>query len=498
MTLEAFGRLSRMPMTCPVCYKVTTLLAKHLKRQCCKFDTDEQRKATLATARQNLIKIASKGGTIKYEDILSLRSLETVVTFLEDRGYLVVNKPVVARTVQDEETHRPCTSIEQAPTEESPAHSEGMFQGEVPTVVPSGVEESQATLDPKDCDDRLENEEPIGSTQVREIGKRALQEEVPPAIATNVEGSTAPVHSENRLENEDISSNIADLNNSESESCDRSIADPVDASEDVSVDPVQAPVDHTEETDDSTASAQMESEDEEEPSTLDLQTQKVMQTKWTTDIRKKMKTAGLYKRHSLSDPILQSFAYYLHRTLSVQNYKQEVENIARFLYYMDPQRVTLNFVLDIPKSISFLTKLQDIKLTSQTVFNYLKHLKRFVHHQLRASNLAHEDRDLYNSFKIFEGVTKDIQTRLSKGISKEVVGKRYRALNSLTMNAVEAQKILDVAKPEFLRCIRNVCNGSKDTEQHLQILYYLECLLVLKHAQRPGVVQHMTASNHLL
>ncbi|CAJ0926988.1 unnamed protein product, partial [Ranitomeya imitator] len=238
----------------------------------------------------------------------------------------------------------------------------------------------------------------------------------------------------------------------------------------------------------------MENEDEEGPSTLDSRTQKILRTKWSTDVRKKMKNAGLYKRHPLSHPILQQFADYLKNTLCVQNYKQEVENVARFLYYMDPEQVTLNFVLDIERAISFFNKLEDLKLTSQTICNYLKHLKRFIHHQLRATNLAHENCELYNAFKIFKGVTKDIQTRLSKGISKEIVVRRYKALNTLTMTAAEAQKILDVAKSEFLKCLRKIRAGSKAKEHQLQILNYLECLLVLKHGQRPGVIQHMTVS----
>ncbi|XP_077127888.1 uncharacterized protein LOC143783364 [Ranitomeya variabilis] len=423
-----------MPMTCPNCHRVTTILAKHLRRRC-----------------------------------------ENVVPFLENRGFLVLNK-TTARTVRDVETQTPSTSTEQAPTEGSPApmddgqDRECNFQESLrmlqqsPTVSPYGVAGSPPPMDPEDFGDRWENDEPIGSIQVGEICV--------------------------------------------SQSCDSNIGDPVEASEDVSADiptcadpgqapadiptcvgPGQAPVHLAEETDDSSA---MENEDEEGPSTLDSRTQKILQTKWSTDVRKKMKTAGLYKRHSLTHPILQRFADYLQNTLRVQNYKQEVENVARFLYFMDPVQVTLNFVLDIERAISFFNKLQDLKLASQTIFNYLKHLKRFIHHQLRATNLAHENRELYNSFKIFKGVTKDLQTSLSKGISKEVVGKRYKALNTLTMTAAEAQKILDVAKLDFLKCLRKIRAGSKVKEQQLQILNYLECLLVLKHGQRPGVVQHTT------
>ncbi|XP_077128584.1 uncharacterized protein LOC143790632 isoform X2 [Ranitomeya variabilis] len=479
-----------MPMTCPNCHRVTTILAKHLRRWCGRFDTDDQRKATLATARQNLMKIASKGGTIKYEDIMSLGSLENVVPFLENRGFLVLNKPT-PRTVRDVETQTPSTSAEQAPTEESPTpmddgqDRERNFQESLrmlqqsPTVSPYGVAGSPPPMDPEDFGDRLETDERIGSIQVGEIGE---SQSCDSDIADPVEAS------------EDVCADIPTCVDPGQAPADiPTCADPGQAPADIPTcaDPGQAPVHLAEETDDSSA---MENEDEEGPSTLDLQTQKILQTKWSTDVRKKMKTAGLYKRHSLTHPILQRFADYLQNTLRVQNYKQEVENVARFLYFMDPEQVTLNFVLNIERANKFFNKLQDLKLASQTIFNYLKHLKRFIQHQLRATNLAHENRELYNAFKIFKGVTKTIQARLSRGISKEVVGKRYKALNTLTMTAAEAQKILDVAKPDFLKCLRKICAGSKVKEQQLQILNYLECLLVLKHGQRPGVVQHMSVS----
>ncbi|CAJ0952704.1 unnamed protein product [Ranitomeya imitator] len=330
--------LSRMPMTCPICHRVTTILAKHLRRRCGKFDTDDQRKATLATARQNLMKIASKRGTINYEDIMSLGSLENWVPFLENRGFLVLNKPT-ARTPQDAETQTPSTSTEQAPTEESPApmeqDRERNFQAslrmlqESPTVSAHGVAGSPAPMDPEDFGDRLENDEPIGTN---------------PVTATLL-----------------IQSKLLKM-------CLRRYLPPV------------------------------RTRDKHLWTCLPVRTQ------------------------------------------------------VKHLWISQKKRVTLQ--------------------------QWKMRMKRVPVPWIREHR----------------SVTKDIQTRLSKGISKEVVVKRYKALNTLTMTAAEAQKILDVAKSEFLKCLRKIRAGSKAKEHQLQILNYLECLLVLKHGQRPEVIQHMTVS----
>ncbi|OCT55944.1 hypothetical protein XELAEV_18000238mg, partial [Xenopus laevis] len=61
-------------------------------------------------------------------------------------------------------------------------------------------------------------------------------------------------------------------------------------------------------------------------------------------LRRRMKKAGMYRKHSLSSKILVGFQSYLKDTLSVPNCTHEVANVARFLYFMDPSKPSLNFV----------------------------------------------------------------------------------------------------------------------------------------------------------
>ncbi|XP_075687131.1 uncharacterized protein LOC142656569 [Rhinoderma darwinii] len=396
-----------------------------------RFSSDEEIKATVALARKTLVKIASKGTAISYQEIISLGSLENVVPFLEDRGFLIINKPTVASNVQ---YGRPSTSASTALT--VPHHTAAV---EDIAAIPVPDEEMEVTLIPADP------EEEVTDTPF------LAQPEDPREDQHNEEGRRA---------HED---------------------------------------DSAEEESDRDFQLQLESEEEsnQESGTtgnFDDRTQRILQTKWTVVTRQKMKAAGLYKRHSLDEPILKGFAYYLQHTLDVPNYKQEVENLARFLYYMNPQRPNLDFVSNIEKVNSFFTKLRDLKLANQTVFNYLKHIRRFMTYQLRATNLSAERPRLFKSCNFFMDVTEDIQKRLSKGISREVVSKRYKSLTNSMKTPPECQRLLVVAKPTFLKCLKAAKDRHMKRDTQLEIIYYLEALLILRHLQRPGVVRHMTVS----
>ncbi|XP_077109585.1 uncharacterized protein LOC143766084 [Ranitomeya variabilis] len=226
----------------------------------------------------------------------------------------------------------------------------------------------------------------------------------------------------------------------------------------------------------------------------DQTTQRALQTRWTVDTRKKMMAAGLYKRHSLQDPLLVGFSNYLQHTLGVRYFRQEVADVARFLFYMNPKVANLDFVKDVQRVHSFFTKLRHLNLANQTIFNYLKHVRRFMTYNLRASNLFERNRALFKSCEFFLTVTEDIQKRLSKGISREVVSKRYLALTTSQHTPQECRKILDVAKQPFLKCVQAIKDGCDLQGTQLEIIYYLQALLLLKHLQRPGVVRNMTVS----
>ncbi|CAJ0919942.1 unnamed protein product [Ranitomeya imitator] len=192
--------------------------------------------------------------------------------------------------------------------------------------------------------------------------------------------------------------------------------------------------------------------------------------KWTVDKRIKMKKAGFYDRHPLSDPILKGFSDYLKNHCRLERYQQNVEDVRK-------RRVTLNFAKRIEKARLFFKKLQDIGLCNQTVTNYLKHVRRFVHYLLFATSLIRQNKRLYKQMKYFKNVTADIQKTFSKGVAKEVVSKRYLELQKSDKTPQQCREILNVAKPVFLKAIKKVERGSQNIEYRLEILYYLEALL---------------------
>ncbi|KAM4045431.1 uncharacterized protein ACNLHF_009264 [Anomaloglossus baeobatrachus] len=416
---------NRTPKTCPVCFRPFKLLSTHLKLKCMKLSSDDERKVSVGLAKKALVNIASMGTAIDYKEILSLGSLENVVPFLEERGFLIYNKPATSAPATTD------ASSEQTMTAQTNVPDENIADVLLSAKTEEEIEVTPPHEEPKDVENVpivLQPEEPIEDWHVEE-GRR--------------EDSREESHRDDEL----------------------------------TVQPEEG-----------------EDEENEEKEKFDQATQRVLQTKWNTDTRKKMLAAGLYQRHSLQNPLLVGFANYLQHTLAVRRFKQEVEDVARFLFYMNSKVANLDFVKDLEKVNTFFTKLRDLNLASQTIFNYLKHVRRFITYNMRATNLFERNRTLFESCEFFMKVTEDIQKRLSKGISREVVGKRYLALRTSQRTPQECRKILDVAKQPFLKCIQAAKDGCLLRSTQLEILYYLQALLVLKNLQRPGVLQNMTVS----
>ena len=67
--------------------------------------------------------------------------------------------------------------------------------------------------------------------------------------------------------------------------------------------------------------------------------------------------------------------------------------------------------------------------------------------------------------------------------------------NQLT--PADCQAVLEKAKQDFLAIMDKLSDSGCDTLEPAQstfVVYYLEAIILLKHLQRPGVVEHMTVS----
>ncbi|XP_071210909.1 uncharacterized protein [Salvelinus alpinus] len=219
---------------------------------------------------------------------------------------------------------------------------------------------------------------------------------------------------------------------------------------------------------------------------------------WDTKLRKVMQSSGLYQKHPLDCDLLAGFGKYLRDDNKIPNFKQEVANVSRFLFYMGSNKPSLDFVNNLEKSRSFFTKLADIGQKKQTIANYMKNLKRFIRYNITTTSLIQTDRAVFEQCKHFLLCLNELQKSMSKQVSQETTGKRYIQMVSVAKTPKECWEILRVAKNEFLCIIGKAMNEESllETEQ-LHVLYYLESLLMLKHLQRAGVIKHLTLSEWL-
>ena len=98
----------------------------------------------------------------------------------------------------------------------------------------------------------------------------------------------------------------------------------------------------------------------------------------TTEKMLKAKELGILQKHSADHPMLKGFGEHLLFDFENAKYKQEVDNVSRYLYYADPTEPSWKFVTDEEKLKDFLREQAKAGYKAQTSGNYIKGLKRLV------------------------------------------------------------------------------------------------------------------------
>ncbi|KAF4070730.1 hypothetical protein AMELA_G00276870 [Ameiurus melas] len=220
---------------------------------------------------------------------------------------------------------------------------------------------------------------------------------------------------------------------------------------------------------------------------------------WKSPARKLITKKGLYKKHSTDHAMLRGFFSFLQRDLQNENPNQEVEDVARFLCYMDPRAPSLEFVRDREKTQQFFRELTGVGLSKQTQLNYMKSLKRFLTYQTISTNLRHDDNDLHTDCREFIDFLGLLQKWCCKNISKEISQKRHeRSTTEAELTTHDCAAVLRAAKEDFLAIGQKMLSEKQlTTGECLDYMYFLQALVILKHLQRPGVVSHMTVPEWL-
>ncbi|CAL8236693.1 unnamed protein product [Arctogadus glacialis] len=441
---------NRHYLLCPRCLKTQASLSVHLRRVCLKDGSDAAVNAIVDKAKHDAAELLQKGRIFKYSDLTAITSDENTLKRLVEelkRHHLVV-------------TGEPCPPAE-ANTEPLAAQTlpndDDAEVGPSAAATSSSEESSSAALgEGNNCDSSRESASSSSPNRKTRSGTAAksksesafdiLQKKFPVAIAgPKPHRSTSTRPTTSLLE------------------CHQ-----------------EAPDDMADEAPDETQ-------------------ENIKGAKYSAAVKQSMYEKGLYNRHSLDHPLLQAFAMHLNKEKNIQNYKQEVENVSRFLYFVNNEEASLQFVYQRQKLDVFLKEITG--LTKRTQSNYLKSLKRFLNFHTDRTNLHSMDADLHEECTEYSRVLTSTLRLLSKQAKKEIFQKRHAFLmdeNALTTE--DCQVVLVQAKDPFLACMDKLSKDDADvldSADETLVLYYLEAVVILGHVQWPSVVQNMTVSEWL-
>ncbi|XP_072563309.1 uncharacterized protein [Paramormyrops kingsleyae] len=148
------------------------------------------------------------------------------------------------------------------------------------------------------------------------------------------------------------------------------------------------------------------------------------EVQWPQTSRHMMQEKGLYRKHSLDHPLLKGFAAYLEKDLLNENFKQTVENVSRFMFFVNPEEPSLEFLREREKTKLFFRELTEAGLSRQTQVNYMKSLKRFLKYHTVATDLRRDNIALWNEAMFFVEYLGSLQQSSAKLVSKEMTQRR--------------------------------------------------------------------------
>ncbi|XP_041441359.1 uncharacterized protein LOC121393043 [Xenopus laevis] len=463
--MESKKTQNRHSLACKFCLRTQETLTVHLRRAC-KRDADaEEIELLMQEAKAKMRSILKGLSVVKYEDLDYKDSdpLDFFVNFLEKNGCYVRGKPEKSASSPMEERIRP-SDINRTKVNLNRAADK--------------VVERQAPF--KDLDLSHKKTKPVHEKEVKTQGPVKVLDL---SVRSHKKTKPSPVNAEKVQRHRPI----AEQPDHPMESEEEDIVGPVNEKEVETRGPFKK-LDIPVESDNACPSTD-DNDDDENPKKLD-------QSKTESHLillKKKMKAAGMYRKHSLECDLLVSFRTFLQQELRVRRWSQEVGNVARFLYFVDPSKPSLKFLDDTPKTVAFFTKLASLGNSHATQFTYLKHIKRFVRSQMNTLTSSHQSKETVERCRLFLEMTAGLQGKLSKGISAETVGKKYDYMTSGKKDPVECQRILVEARPTIEQLIKKAkMGGTLLDKEKCVVLYYLEAIVVLKQLQRPGVVQNMT------
>ncbi|XP_040264709.1 uncharacterized protein LOC120979818 [Bufo bufo] len=193
-------------------------------------------------------------------------------------------------------------------------------------------------------------------------------------------------------------------------------------------------------------------------------------------------------KHSEYSVLLVEFRRYLEQHYSKTSSIHDLNNVSRFLHFMDSQQVSVSVLHNHEKIVEFFDRISRFSSTTQR--NYFHSVKKFITYVAAEEKLIAEDPSLRGSVeRCFKCLSK-IQKNSGKTAPEE---QKRKAVNP--EDCVEA---LRIARPYFLENIDTANSGlTLDERDRIAVLHFLECVLVVGHLHRPSIIQDMTVRHWL-
>ncbi|XP_071988074.1 uncharacterized protein [Engystomops pustulosus] len=169
--------------------------------------------------------------------------------------------------------------------------------------------------------------------------------------------------------------------------------------------------------------------------------------------------------------------------------RKAVDNIARFLHFVDPNEISLTFLHDAHTLKRFVSTMIDLKFANATIKNFLGQIQVFVKFLTSRYFKDTLGEERCNAALSFLDAVKQTKEGLNKTSSKQPVKRK--------LSVMESQKVLSAAKLDVVNMLSHSNQGDLSDSEKTITCYYLEAILILKHLFGPTVVQNLQVKNWL-
>ncbi|KAM3932451.1 uncharacterized protein RB166_005525 isoform 2-T2 [Leptodactylus fuscus] len=215
-----------------------------------------------------------------------------------------------------------------------------------------------------------------------------------------------------------------------------------------------------------------------------------------SSLRKKLSKVGVYQRHDVNSLVLDSFGRYLQNYFGDYSIKQMLYSVSCYLYFINPDEISLDFLNDLEKTQKYVTTLLGVKASVSTIKNRLNHIEHFIKFVISEDFPNDVDEDKKQAAETFLKGLRRLKANVRPVPKKGPKQCRHRIRGDLTPK--ESCRVLTVSESLVMDLFAQARSGSElEVMDKMLAWYYLKALLLLKYLYKPAVLHNLTVKSWL-